>query len=494
MSIGGDDWWDLPRPAPGIKLVSFATAARDNLHDTEEPALETATTPPAPDGAPERTDERRHLQRHLLPAHGQRRDALRPQRAVEGGLPRHRQPDEPEPAPRQRRAADAHDLPAGHHPQRDRRGVDSVHGPRLVRAQEGRVDAYPRRPGGERRRLARTADAGADDARRIRPKVADSTRPPTYINENTHWWDGSHVYGSSPAAQASLRAGRDGKVHREPERTARRQSGPGREITGFTENGWVGLSLLHALFALEHNAICDTLKKHNPLWDDERLFQQARLVNAALLAKIHTVEWSVAILPADITATGLRANWYGRFSRLQNAFPKLADNDIFSGIPGSPTEHHDVPFSLTEEFVSVYRMHPLMPDHFTAIKSAKTGEGLANAELPELSGHSGVDFLTRFDVADLFYSFGIHHPGAVRLHNYPKTLQNLVQDNGDRFDLGAVDILRDRERSIRYNRFRPAAAQARDPQLRRADRRPAVGRGDEAGLRQRPERVKRSSA
>ena len=71
----------------------------------------------------------------------------------------------------------------------------------------------------------------------------------------------------------------------------------GREITGFTENGWVGLSLLHALFALEHNAICDELKKHNPLWDDERLFQQARLVNAALLAKIHTVEWSTAILP-----------------------------------------------------------------------------------------------------------------------------------------------------------------------------------------------------
>ena len=31
----------------------------------------------------------------------------------------------------------------------------------------------------------------------------------------------------------------------------------GKPITGFTENGWVGLSLLHGLFALEHNAICD---------------------------------------------------------------------------------------------------------------------------------------------------------------------------------------------------------------------------------------------
>ena len=32
------------------------------------------------------------------------------------------------------------------------------------------------------------------------PKVAGSTRPPAYINENTHWWDGSQVYGSSAAS------------------------------------------------------------------------------------------------------------------------------------------------------------------------------------------------------------------------------------------------------------------------------------------------------
>ncbi len=43
----------------------------------------------------------------------------------------------------------------------------------------------------------------------------------------------------------------------------------------------------------------------------------------------------------------------------------------------------------------------------------------------------------------------------MRLHNYPKFLQDLVQDNGERFDLGTIDILRDRERGVpRYNRFR----------------------------------------
>ena len=56
---------------------------------------------------------------------------------------------------------------------------------------------------------------------------------------------------------------------------------------------------------------------------------------------------------------------------------------------------------------------------------------------------------------DLFYSFGSRHPGALTLHNYPRYLQNLTRDSGERLDLAAVDILRDRERGVpRYNEFR----------------------------------------
>jgi hypothetical protein len=286
------------------------------------------------------------------------------------------------------------------------------------------------------------------------PKVAGSTRPPAYINENTHWWDGSQVYGSTPASQSSLRAGRDGKVLVSPSGRLGVDPVTGREITGFTENGWIGLSLLHAVFALEHNAVCDMLRKHNPHWDDQRTFEQARLVVSALLAKIHTVEWSTAILPRDITATGLRTNWHGLLGKLQNVFPGINQNDLLGGIPGSPTEHHGTPFAMTEEFVAVYRMHTLMPDDYT-LRSLKTGEKLGEFQLPELSGRRGVDLLAKHEMSDLFYSFGIAYPGAVTLHNYPKALQNLVQDNGERFDLATVDILRDRERGVpRYNRFR----------------------------------------
>jgi hypothetical protein len=453
MSFVVDDWFDLPRPAQGIKLYEIREKLRENnLHDTEEPPLETSTAPPSAEPHNVRTSD------------GTYNDVGCP-RMGSAGMRFGRN------VPLSEAFPDTANLMK---PSPRRVSLELLTRTTFQPATILNViaaawiqfmvhDWFVHKKG----TWSHTHDIPVDDGdtwheRPMRvpvtpadpPKVAGSTRPPAYINENTHWWDGSAVYGSSAATQASLRAGREGKVLISPSGRLGVDPVTGREITGFTENGWVGLSLLHALFALEHNAICDMLKKHNPLWDDERLFQQARLVNAALLAKIHTVEWSTAILPKDVLATGLRTNWYGRFSKLQNVFPKLAENDIFSGIPGSPTDHTGSPFSLTEEFVSVYRMHTLMPDHFT-IRSATTGAGLANAELPELAGRNGVDFLARYELADLFYSFGIHHPGAVRLHNYPKTLQNLVQDNGDRFDLGTIDILRDRERGVpRYNQFR----------------------------------------
>ena len=73
-----------------------------------------------------------------------------------------------------------------------------------------------------------------------------------------------------------------------------------------------------------------------------------------------------------------------------------------------------------------------------------------------MSGREGRKVLEQFDCDDLFYSFGVAHPGALRLHNFPKHLQNLRQGTtGERFDLAAIDMLRDRERGVpRYNRFR----------------------------------------
>ena len=46
MSKVANDWFDLPRPGQGIRLYETREELREkNLHDTEEPPLESSTTP-----------------------------------------------------------------------------------------------------------------------------------------------------------------------------------------------------------------------------------------------------------------------------------------------------------------------------------------------------------------------------------------------------------------------------------------------------------------
>src|SRR6185436_6990605 len=85
----------------------------------------------------------------------------------------------------------------------------------------------------------------------------------------------------------------------------------GFEDTGVRNNWWVGLALLHNLFAREHNAVADMLHRAHPLMTDQELYDKARLVVAAEIAKIHTLEWTPAIIPNQALEIGMNANWYG---------------------------------------------------------------------------------------------------------------------------------------------------------------------------------------
>ncbi|SFE21270.1 peroxidase family protein [Nitrosomonas sp. Nm166] len=51
-------------------------------------------------------------------------------------------------------------------------------------------------------------------------------------------------------------------------------------------NSSVGYVAISTLFMREHNRICDQLKLENPTWDDERLFQTARMINTVILLKL----------------------------------------------------------------------------------------------------------------------------------------------------------------------------------------------------------------
>ena len=205
-----------------------------------------------------------------------------------------------------------------------------------------------------------------------RPAPAATSSPPTFVNTSSHWWDASQIYGTDPEYQAFVRTGTGGKLRVEPDgslpcRPGTTDGNPAQE-PGF----WVGLAMLQTLFTREHNAVCDMLRGDYPTWTDDEMFQRARLIIAALVAKIHTVEWTPAVISHPTTVTALRANWFGpgRGAAARTRSGGISSSELISGIPGAATEHYGVPYSLTEEFAAVYRMHPLVPDDWS-IRAAR---------------------------------------------------------------------------------------------------------------------------
>jgi hypothetical protein len=308
-----------------------------------------------------------------------------------------------------------------------------------------------------------TVDLADDDPWPVegRPMVIPSLTPdPTsakgltaFLNENTPWWDASSIYGDTAQQQQRIRGPR-GTLDLDAmgllTTPVDNASDPAR-VPGF----WAGLATMGVIFALEHNAVCAALADAYPKWDDDEIYERARLVISALIAKIHTVQWTPALLAHPTTVAALRANWYGLAGqRIKDTFGRVSRNEVISGIAGAHTDHFGVPYTLTEEFTIVYRMHPLIPDDYQ-IRSWRTDHTQADHTLADLTGPAGRDLLASLDMADVLYSFGTAHPGAIVLHNFPRFLQQFTRPDGHITDLAATDILRTRELGVpRYNEFR----------------------------------------
>jgi Animal haem peroxidase len=284
------------------------------------------------------------------------------------------------------------------------------------------------------------------------------------INEVTHWWDGSQIYGSDQDTQNRLRSFDMGKMKLSDDGSLPVEPGPpgtGVEDAGFRRNWWVGLTMLHTLFVREHNAICAMLYEAYPSWDDNRLFNVARLINAALMAKIHSIEWTPAILPNQALDAGLNSNWYGLLTyliRKGKARKTLSDVNIrnpeLGGIVGNPINRHHCAFGLSEEFVEVYRLHSLLPETLQLRLRGQNAHPV-KVSLPATRQHGSVDITKNYAMSDLFYSFGNQHPGALVLNNFPRFMQELSVAGKPFLDMGTVDIVRARERGVpRYNAFR----------------------------------------
>lgn len=374
------------------------------------------------------------------------------------------------------------------------------------------------------------AQTSKPDAFTTGGKQYQARAPKTTSNFNTAWWDASQIYGYD---ETSLR-----RVQRDPSDRAKLALGSGylpvldpnapalpqwrgQESAAFPDNWTIGMSFYHNLFTREHNAFVSEFRKQASKTPDadsglrnpadakrviryrdvtpDELFNAARLVVAAEIAKIHTTEWTPQLLYNEPLYKGMNANWNGL---LGDGAPEVSkvlsdvitrglakSNDpvknaslysVFSSGPGifglgSKVNHYDItkaddvnggvnhfgsPFNFPEEFVTVYRLHPLLPDVIDYRDIARDPNRIA-AKIPiiETFEARATDAMRSRGLANWALSMGRQRLGLLTLHNHPQFMQNItiprLESETKQIDLAALDLIRDREHGVpRFNEFR----------------------------------------
>ncbi len=377
----------------------------------------------------------------------------------------------------------------------------------------------------------------------------------TTRNNVTAWWDASQLYGydepsrrrvkrdpTDPAklelVPASSRAG-NGEAARylpvfEPTDPINPQWA-GQEATAFPDNWSIGLSFYHNLFAREHNAFVVAFREHAARTPDAdcglrnpahpgvviryrdviaaELFEVARLVIAAEIAKIHTTEWTPQLLYDEPLYLASNANWSGlvhggdaasaalativlnNFGRSNDGRQSAQWYSVFASGPGifglgshvyagngifapydpgktdlwslenpqhvnGGVNHFGSPFNFPEEFVSVYRLHALVPD-LIEYRDRDGDPKVVRSKIPvvEMVRGKATEAMRARGMANWALSMGQQRAGSLTLQNHPQFLQNLalprLSSATGRIDVAALDIIRDRERGVpRFNEFR----------------------------------------
>ena len=382
----------------------------------------------------------------------------------------------------------------------------------------------------------------------------------TTRNLVTAWWDASQIYGyddvsllrvirdDSDKAKLSQPNGylpvfancdvnSDAECYLQPQWL-------GQEAAAFADNWSIGMSFYHNLFVREHNQVVDRLREaqrqmpdedsglRNPaapnrviaysaLSDDE-IYQIARLVVSAEIAKIHTIEWTTQLLYGEPLYQGMNSNWFGLFNMeegskvsqvlrrilnqdestlsktsdwLARLFGRSADSDkanlaysvLASGAGifglGNKKEqgmlwwrgdgwdlskpedvngginHFGSPFNFPEEFTSVYRLHPLLPDLIDYRQWQHPNNIAAKIPLIDTVRGRATQQMRNRGLENWALSMGRQRLGLLHLQNHPQFLQNLpmphLGSSTNALDIAALDVIRDRERGVpRFNEFR----------------------------------------
>ncbi|KAI9327541.1 heme peroxidase, partial [Obelidium mucronatum] len=283
--------------------------------------------------------------------------------------------------------------------------------------------------------------------------------PGVFSNRVDHFLNGSQIYGNNSIEAAAIMDPATGKM--------RLQNGylpidpaTDMEQLGFKKNIWFGLALIHYVMVLEHNAIVDKFATLYPEWTPDQLYNHARLIISALIAKIQGIEWTPAIIQNKVGIFGQFHMFYGFFGqglRRRIGTQRWLGNFI-NGILGGKLDYRGVKYASTEEFTAVYRLHSLIPDEFQ-LRNIKNDHVLAKYKIANTLFEGSHKVNTHQDKENLIYSMGVNFPGALVLNNFPTFLRNIRDQGQDpslpNIDLASVDIIRDRERGVpRYNAFR----------------------------------------
>ena len=137
-----------------------------------------------------------------------------------------------------------------------------------------------------------------------------SFEPREQINDLTSFIDGSMVYGSNDELARAVRAFRGGLLLTGPPFPGRQPSLPIDEdeliqcpnrmdcfLCGEVRcNEQFSLSVMHTVFLREHNLCAQNLARINPVWGDERIFQECRRIVGALIQKITYLDYLPKVL------------------------------------------------------------------------------------------------------------------------------------------------------------------------------------------------------
>ena len=130
------------------------------------------------------------------------------------------------------------------------------------------------------------------------------------------------------------------------------------------------------------------------------------------------------------------------------------DTHASVGIPLTTPDHHGVPYSLTEDFVTVYRLHPLIPDDYRFLDHAD-GRLLGTRTFDDISGDQRRRAAARPGPGEPALLVRHRPPRRDHAAQLSPTRCATSSRDGEHIDLSVVDLVRTRRRGIpRYNDFR----------------------------------------